>query len=118
MDSKNFVIGILSTTAAILLVGVLIIHSRPMPAVASGVTATAGDYVVTVGSITMNDEELVYVIDAPAERMIMYRFDIGKGEIRVASSIDLAQMRAAAGEKTAQPTTKKPTPTKKRKGRP
>ena len=42
MDSKNFAIGILSTTAVILLAALVIIHTRPDPAFASGVTTTSG----------------------------------------------------------------------------
>jgi hypothetical protein len=105
MDSKNFTIGILSTTAAILLVGVLIIHSRPAPVLASGVTATAGDYVLTVGSFTLGDEEFVYVIDAPEQKMIMYRFDVARGSIEVCDHKDLATVRenaAAAGQQAGQ----------------
>ena len=103
MDSKNFTIGILSTTAAILLVGVLIIHSRPAPVLASGLTATAGDYVLTVGTFTLNDEEYVYVIDAPEQKMIMYRFDVARGSIEVSDHKDLAAVRDAATQASQQP---------------
>ena len=109
MDSKNFAIGILSTTAAILLVGVLIIHSRPSPALASGVTETGGNYVLTVGTYTINDEELLFVIDSSALKMITYRFHTGKGEIQIADAIDLQQMRdaTAAAAQPSKPTTKR-----------
>jgi hypothetical protein len=103
MNSKNFTIGVLSTTAVILLVGIMVIHSRPLPVMASGVTATSGDYVLTVGTFTRNDEELVYVIDAPQARMVVYRFNTAKGRIERADAIDLAEMRKATSGAAAQP---------------
>ncbi len=115
MDSKNFTIGILSTTAAILLVGVLIISSRPAPALAHGMTASAGSYVMTVGTLTSGDEELVFLIDAPAEKMIVYRFDIARMRIVKAAGIDLAEMRAFGSK--GPPSTKK-AGKKGRRGRP
>ena len=98
MDPKNFTIGILSTTAVILFVGLTIIHTRPEPAYAAGMTTTNGDYVLTVGIITINDRELVYVIDAPAEKLIAYGFDAGKRQIDVVEGISLADMRGAAAQ--------------------
>ena len=113
MNSKNFAIGILSTTAAILLVGILIIHSRPAPVMASGVTESGGSYVLTVGTFTINDEELLFVINAPAEKMITYRFNTGRGQIEIADKIDLRQMREASAPAAPQ---QKPKP-KRRGGR-
>ncbi len=118
MDSKNFAIGILSTTAAILLVGVLIIHSRPAPVLASGLTATAGDYVVTVGSFTLGDEEFIYVIVAPEQKMIMYRFDVARGSIEVSDAKDLATVREAASEARQQSGQKSKSTKKKGRRRP
>lgn len=109
MDSRNFAIGILSTTAMILLVGLFIIHTRPQPAFASGLTTTNGDYVITVGTTTINDEELVYVIDAPAEKMMAYRFRAGQNEIQRVDLINLGDMRKS----TNQPPSKNP----KKRGR-
>lgn len=105
MNSKDLAIGILSTTAVILLASILVIHSQPAPAMASGMAATAGDYVMTVGTYTINDEELVFVVHAPSEKLIIYRFNPGKGQIDIADGIELDQMRAAATG-TAQPGSK------------
>ncbi len=107
MDSKNFTIGILSTTAVILLVGLVIINTRPEPASASGMTVTGGDYVLTVGSDISSDEELLYVVDAPEEKLVVYRFDGGRQQIEVVQGIDLGEMRADAGP--SQQPGKKPT---------
>jgi hypothetical protein len=95
MDSKNFTIGILSTTAVILLVGILVIHSRPAPAVASGMTETQGKYTVTVGTFTINNEEIVFVTDTDTMKMMAYRFNTAKGQIENVESIDLNEMRKA-----------------------
>lgn len=103
MDSRNFAIGILSTTAAILLVGVLIIHSRPAPVLASGVTETGGNYVLTVGTFTINDEELLFVIDSSGMKMITYRFHTGKGQIEIVNAINLQEMRDATSAAGQQP---------------
>ena len=74
MDSKNFAIGVLSTTATILLVGVILVHSRSNEAQADGMTASGGGYIVTVGNLTQHDEELVYVVDTSTDKMAVYRF--------------------------------------------
>ncbi len=95
MDSKNLAISILSTTAAILLVGLLIVNTQPEPVWASGMNATAGDYVLTVGTDISDDEELLYVIDTSAEKLIVYRFDGRKHQIEIVQGIDLAELRQA-----------------------
>ena len=111
MDSKNFAIGLLSTTAVILLVGVLIIQSRPAPALASGMTASAGRYVITVGTRTIGDEEFVFVIDTSSEKMIIYRFNSAKLQIELIQGISLKEMRAATDG------VQQPPPPSKRGGR-
>ena len=103
MDSKNLAIGVLSTTAVILLVGLLVIHTRPVPALADGMTVTGGDYLLTVGSVTKGDEELLFVLDAPLEKLITYRFDVNRKEIQVVQGIDLAELRRTTSP-SSQPT--------------
>lgn len=95
-DSRNFAIGILSTTATILFVGLMIVLSRPDTAQAGATTTTNGDYVLTVGVLTQNDQEVVYVVDAPAEKMIGYTFDGSRQEINVLQAFDLSEMRKSA----------------------
>ncbi|MCH7994324.1 MAG: hypothetical protein IIB57_07755 [Planctomycetes bacterium] len=100
MDSKNFAIGVLSTTAVILLVGVLIIHSQSSPARAAGMTTEGGKYVMTVGAIEPA-EDLVFVINATAQKMIIYRFDVGRSRIVRVERVDLKKMvdKSAASAK-------------------
>ena len=97
LDSKDLAIGILSTTAVILFVGVLIVSTRPQAALASGMTARGGDYILTVGRDASGDEELVYVIDAPSQRLVVYRFDSNRHEIEIVQGIELDKLRSAAG---------------------
>lgn len=109
MNSKDLAIGILSTTAAILLVGLLIINTLPGPAYASGMTETGADYVLTVGTAITADEELIYVVDAPTEKMVVYRFDGGRGRIEIVQGIDLKPLREAAAGQRTQPPGRRPT---------
>lgn len=98
MNSKDMTIGILSTTAVMLLVGIMIIHSRPESALASGMTASGGDYVMSVGSVSINDEELLFVIDRVADKMIVYRFDARRLQLQINQRVNLAELREAASE--------------------
>ena len=100
MDSKNFAIGVLSTTAVVLLVGVLLIHSQSSAAFASGMTTEGGKYVMTVGAIEPA-EDLVFVINATAQKMIIYRFDVGRSRIVRVERVDLKKMvdKSAASAK-------------------
>ena len=108
MDSKNFAIGVLSTTAMILLVGLLIISTRPDPAYASGMTATSGNYSLTVGRISPA-EEVLYVIDTSQEKLLTYSFDTGRRSIVPIQIIDLNQVRQETSTRTKgqQPTSPK-----------
>lgn len=109
MDSRNFAIGVLSTTATILLVGVILLFSRPDDVRADGMTSSGGGYVVTVGSLTQNDEEIVYVIDATTDKMIAYRFDGNRRQIELVQGIDFAEMkRTSTPQNPQQPTQPKP----------
>ncbi len=97
MNSKDLTIGILSTTAMILLTGLFIIHSRPAPAYASGMTAEGGDYLMTNGRLH-NDEELLYIINTATEHLVAYRLDVRAGQIVVAHGTeDLKMMRERTG---------------------
>lgn len=97
MDSKNFAIGILSTTAVILLVGLVLVQSRPEPAYAFGMTARGGDYLITTGQLQPS-QELLYVLDAASEKMLVYRFDMSRKQIAIVTGESLAKYRDAAAD--------------------
>lgn len=101
MDSRNFAIGVLSTTATILLVGLLVIHTRPTIVHASGMTVSSGAYTMTVGKDASGDQELVFVLHGPSQRLIAYRFDANRQTVEVAQGLDLSALNPSA----AQPTT-------------
>lgn len=103
MDSKNFAIGMLSTTAVILFVGLAVIHSRPAPVYADGMTVRGGDYEVTVGALDQDDEELVYIIDAAQQRMIAYRFNSTTERIEIVTGVELANLREQAAPGSSGP---------------
>jgi len=110
IHSTNFAIGVLSTTAVILLVGLILVQTRPQVLRADGMTTYAGEYVLTVGSLSNVDEELVYVINVPEEKLVTYRFDSHRRQIEVVQGIDLAPLRRdpavtdpAAKSKPARP---------------
>ena len=121
MDSKNLAIGVLSITAVILLVGVVIIGSRPVPAVASGMTTGGGDYILTIGQLHTNSE-LLYIIDSGANKLVVYDYKGNTKQIEPLQVIDLAEMRQAAGDGQApsQQPSKKPSrrPSRRGQGRP
>lgn len=106
MDNKNFAIGLLSTTAVILFVGLAVIHSRPASVHADGMTVRGGDYEITVGALDQEDEELVYVIDSSQQRMIAYRFNSNTERIDIVTGVELANLREQAAPGAKNPGTK------------
>lgn len=96
VDSRDFTIGLLTVTAVVLFSALVLLGTRPAPAVADGMTTSGGDYVVTVGGVGVTDEEYVYVLDVPMERLIAYRFDTSKKQIAIAHGVDLSEIRSAA----------------------
>jgi hypothetical protein len=101
MDQKNFTIGILSVTAVVMLVGLLVIGTRPQHASASGMVVTQGDYVLVVGKLSAT-EEMVYVIDSPMGRMITYSFDTARRQIVLVEPQNLTEMREQAAKAAPQ----------------
>ncbi len=101
MDQRNFTIGILSVTAVVMLVGLLVIGARPQIADASGMTVTQGDYTLVVGQLSAT-EELLYVIDTPVARMVTYSFDTARREIVMIEPQELGEMRERAAQAAAQ----------------
>ena len=99
MNSKDFAIGILSTTATILLVGIIVVQTRPEPARAAGMTAAGGDYVLTVGRLQRTTEDVLYVIDSVAEKLIVYSFNAARGQVTISDGVDLKQLRKNTASK-------------------
>jgi len=89
----TFLIGMLSTTAAILLSALVIVSSAARTASAGPMTTSGGDYVMTVGSLMNRDEEFVFLTHTSSEKMIVYRFDAGRRQVEVVQGLDLAALR-------------------------
>ncbi|MHC4067290.1 MAG: hypothetical protein ACYSUI_22690 [Planctomycetota bacterium] len=102
MDSKNLAIGVLSTTAVILLTALILVQTRPEPAYAFGMNAQGGDYLLTTGQM-QPAQELLYVIDAAHERMVVYQFDINRRQINMGRSVNLERMRERAASSADRP---------------
>lgn len=108
MDNKNITIGFLGITAVILLVGLIIVHSQPQPAFASaGPGIQSGDYVLATGQF-LPDEHLLYLIDAVAQRLIVYRFDTrSRRSFSPTDGIDLEALRTQTSPSDAQQPTRR-----------
>jgi len=92
MDNRNFAIGILSVTATVLLVGLLLVTVLPeRPAMGFASSAQGGDYNIVTGQYE-ESTEFIYVADAGTGRLIAYAYDINRNQIRVVSSLDLRRI--------------------------
>ena len=89
-DSRNFAIGVLGTTAAILFVGLMLVLTRPEPARASGMGDRGGDYILLAGELWAQ-QELLYVINTAMDRMITYQYNARTGQIEVADGTKLRE---------------------------
>lgn len=123
LDRGDFLIGVLSITAAIFFVSLLLVQWMPAPALGSGMTTYGGGFVMTVGALTVGDEEIVYLIDTSSQKMATYRFDTAKNQIVILQGVDLTTLQPAtttprsstqpprSGQPPAQPARPaKPTP--------
>ena len=93
MDNKTYAIGVLSITAVILLVAVLIISSSTPAARAGEISSVAGDFTISVGHAT-NDSELLYIVDNTTERMCVYGVNRKTGKVGLLQQlpVDPAQL--------------------------
>ncbi len=92
----NLTIGILSTTAVVLLMAVAAaFFCGERETLAFGQIDRGGDYIVVTGQFTLNSE-VVYVTDAAARRLNMYSYDRTRQELRLWDSMDLPKVFAGA----------------------
>ncbi len=111
MHSKDLAIGVLSTTAVILLVGLILLNAQPQPAYASGMGDRGGDYIAVSGAMWAQ-QELVYVFNTAENKMIVYRFDQQKDRIIASPAADLSVFLDG---KKAQPNKQRPRGGKRRR---
>lgn len=98
LDRGSFAVGLLSVTAVMLLVGIVIVQMMPETVRADGMTVSGGDYMMTVGALTDTDEDYVYIIDIPSSKLAVYRFDISSSQIQIIQGIELAKFRTPKGK--------------------
>lgn len=82
VDTKTFAIGVLSVTAAVLLVGLILVTAFPQPAMAIGQSDRGGDYVMLTEQIS-NSVEAVVIIDAASRQMCTYTLDTSPKQLRL-----------------------------------
>lgn len=96
ISRDTLAIGVLSITATILLVGVLVVVSMPTPAAAIGETDRGGDYVM-VTSQFMNNWEVLFVTDGAVGRMAAYFYNLNNQTIQLWDAVELARFMRQGG---------------------
>lgn len=94
MDSRNLALAVLTVTASILFVGLVVVSTMsPQEAMALGQMDRAGDYVVATGQL-QKSTEVVYIADAAAGRLNVYVYDLRRRQLQVLDTFDLkSQLR-------------------------
>jgi hypothetical protein len=89
MDARNLTIAVLTVTAAVLTVGLLLVQMLgPQQALAYGQMDRAGDYVVATGQL-QNNTEVVYITDGGLGRLNVYLFNRNTRQIDLLDRFDL-----------------------------
>jgi len=102
LDGKTFGIGVLTVTACVLFVG-LILVSQQTPAYGIGLNDRGGDYIVVTQQIS-NTSEGIVVIDAAAKQLLIYRFDYNNKSLEILSRVALQNLPVPrARDMDAQP---------------
>ena len=78
MNTKNFAIGVLSITATLLFVGLVLIHALSTPtAQAVAQNARGGDYLIATGQLDAA-VEVLFVLDAAVPSMAVYQYNVAR----------------------------------------
>ncbi len=89
IDGRTFAIGVLSVTASVLFVGLILLTQQPAQAI--GMNDRGGDYLMLTQQMSTSTEA-VAVIDAAAKRMNVYEFDYNNKAIRILKQVPLDQL--------------------------
>ncbi|MGE3182102.1 MAG: hypothetical protein AB7N71_10760, partial [Phycisphaerae bacterium] len=92
LDRQALTIGVLSITAAILFVGVILSLSQPTTAHAIGMNASGGDYVMLTQQLT-DSQEAIIIIDSAAEKIAVFGYDFSRKVLIPIDGFDLARLR-------------------------
>jgi hypothetical protein len=92
VDGQTFAIGVLSVTACVLFVGLLLLMVQPpQPAYAMAMNDRGGDYILCTQQLSTSTEAVI-VIDAAAKRMIVYAFDYNNRTLEILEGIPLDRL--------------------------
>ena len=89
MDKKSFAIGILSVTAVILFVALLLTQAWTPTALAGEVSSASGDFTISVGRVT-RDTELLYIVDNTTQRMCIYGLNRRTAKVALLQKMPIA----------------------------
>ncbi len=96
IDGKTFGIGVLSITACILFVGLMLLPAPApvQPAYGIGQNDRGGDYIMVTQQISIGSatKEGVVVIDAAAKQLIVYAYDISRKQLDIIAQVPLDQL--------------------------
>lgn len=101
-DRHRLSIGVLSITAMVLLVGIVVVSSINRSALAIGMSDRGGDYIVVTSQFT-GSREAIIVTDAAAERMAAYLFNLTTRRMEPVSVFDLKKLKELKGAKADEP---------------
>ncbi len=96
VDGKSLAIGVLSITAALFFVAFILLTTLAKPAQAIGMNDAGGDYKMLTQQLTSSQEGIV-IIDAAAQRMVLYGFDIGRKQLMPLSGFELGDLQKPSG---------------------
>ena len=89
MNGKDFTIGVLSVTAVVMFVGLLVLtHMPAKQAFAAGQGGMTGDYIVSTAKLD-NMTDMLFVTDTVAQEMNMYAFVPARGTLELIQKFDL-----------------------------
>lgn len=96
MTKKDFAIGILSVTAAIMFAALFIIlNVAPQQAMAFGQNQRAGDFLMSTAQLD-ETADLVILVDAAMQKMNVYGFNVPVNMIELVQQIDLSPLQRMA----------------------
>jgi hypothetical protein len=98
VDNKSLAIGVLSITACILLAAFVVVTAPPATAI--GELDSGGDYKILTQQLSSSTEGIV-VIDAAAQRMILYGFDFNRRQFILLDGFELERLQKPASDEQA-----------------
>lgn len=91
IDGKTFAIGVLGVTATVLFCAFLLLLSSPREARAIGQNDRSGDYIMLTQQL-LNSTEGAVVVDAAANRLILYAYDFNTKKIKQIDGFELDRL--------------------------